>query len=318
MRTQHDAENNIYWAFMHTIDQSRPCCSWPLVEDAIALQRLVRTQTLAQRENGVMPFTHLVIASDAPVFNLGGDLELFARCIRRGDRETLLRYALLCVEGVAGLQDIAAGSVHSIAVVQGDALGGGLELALACNTFIAEEGVQMGFPEVLFGLFPGMGAFSFLRRRTSAMRAQRMVLNGQRYKAEELYELGIVDVLVPRGEGLAAARRLVQNHRRAPLAHQAVNRVYQRYESVPIKELQDITTEWVDSAMALGERGVRTIERVVQAQSRRFRGTASATTVVPEPPERYPMVEWASWILSPTSSGCQFPNYKRGRIPDAH
>ncbi len=283
MRTQHDTESNIYWAFMHAIDQSRPCCSWPILEDAKALQQqLVRTQTLAQRENVVMPLTHLVIASDAPVFNLGGDLELFARCIRRRDRETLLRYALLCVEVVAALQDIAAGSVHTIAVVQGDALGGGLEVALACNTFIAEEGVQMGFPEVLFGLFPGMGAFSFLRRRTSAMRAQRMVLNGQRYKAEELYQLGIVDMLVPRGEGLAAAHRLVQDRRRAPLAHQAVNRVYQRYESVPILELQDITTEWVDSAMALGEQGIRTIERVVRAQSRRFSGTASAAPVAPE------------------------------------
>ncbi len=283
IRIKHDTENNIYWAFLHAIDQSRPCCSWPILEDAIALQQqLVRAQTLAQRENGVMPFTHLVIASDAPVFNLGGDLELFARCIRRRDRETLLRYALLCVKGVAGLQDVAAGSIHSIAVVQGDALGGGLELALACNTFIAEEGVQMGFPEVLFGLFPGMGAFSLLRRRTSAMRAQRMVLNGQRYKAEELYELGIVDMLVPRGAGLVAAHKLVQDHRRAALAYQAVNRVYQRYESVPIMELQDITTEWVDSAMALDEHGIRMIERVVRAQSRRFHGTAPATPIALE------------------------------------
>ncbi len=268
---------------MHAADQSRPCCHWPILEEArVLLQQIARTQMLAHRKNTVRPFTHLVIGSDAPVFNLGGDLELFARCIRRRDRETLLRYALLCVEVVAGLQDIAAGSVHSVAVVQGDALGGGLEVALACNTFIAEEGTQMGFPEVLFGLFPGMGAFSFLRRRTSAMRAQRMVLNGQRYKAEELYELGIVDMLVPRGEGLAAARRLVQDHRRAPIAHQTVNRVYQRYESVPITELQDITTEWVDSAMALGENGIRMIERVVRAQSKRFVWNATATPVPPE------------------------------------
>jgi DSF synthase len=267
---------------MHGVDQSRPCCHWPILEEAkTLLQQIARTQMLAQRENAVRPFTHMVIASDAPVFNLGGDLDLFARCIRRRDRETLLRYALLCVDVVARLQDIAAGSVHSIAVVQGDALGGGLEVALACNTFIAEEGAQMGFPEVLFGLFPGMGAFSFLRRRTSAMRAQRMVLNGQRYKAEELYELGIVDILVPRGQGLIAARRLMQEHRRAPLAHQAVNRVYQRYESVPITELQDITTEWVDSAMALGENGIRAIERVVRAQSKRFLWDATATPPVP-------------------------------------
>jgi DSF synthase len=121
-----------------------------------------------------------------------------------------------------------------------------------------------------------------LRRRTSAMRAQRMILNGRRYRAEELYELGIVDMVVPRGEGLVAARRLVREHRRALVAHQAVNRVYQRYESVPIAELQDITTEWVDSAMALGENGIRAIERVVRAQSKRFVWDATATPVLQE------------------------------------
>ena len=272
IRHEYDAESNIWWAFMHaTGDHSRPCCSRPILEEAIALQaQIARSQGLARRERGAMPYAHLVIASDAPVFNLGGDLELFAHCIRRRDRATLLHYALRCVEGVAGLQNIADGSVHTVAVVQGDALGGGLELALACNTFIAEEGVQMGFPEVLFGLFPGMGAFSFLRRRTSAIRAQRMILNGQRYKAEELYELGIVDLVVPRGQGLEAAQKLVQQNCRAAIAHQAVNRFYHRYERVPLAELQDITTEWVDSAMALDERGLQTIERVVRAQSRRF------------------------------------------------
>ena len=65
------------------------------------------------------------------------------------------------------------GDVRTIALVQGDALGGGMELALSCHTIVAEEGVGMGLPEVLFGLFPGMGAYSFLCKRVSPQLAER-------------------------------------------------------------------------------------------------------------------------------------------------
>src|SRR3546814_13167359 len=61
-----------------------------------------------------------------------------------------------------------------VALVDGDALGGGFELALACQTIVAESGVQMGFPEVLFGLFPGMGAYSLLSQRGSPKVAEPM------------------------------------------------------------------------------------------------------------------------------------------------
>ena len=129
----------------------------------------------AQRRPGQL--RHVVLASDADAFNLGGDLELFGRLIRAGNREPLLAYARRCIEGVHAIHNSLGGDVRTIALVQGDALGGGLELALACQTIVAEEGVTMGLPEVLFGLFPGMGAYSLLSRRVSPKRAEEMMLN---------------------------------------------------------------------------------------------------------------------------------------------
>ena len=71
----------------------------------------------------------------------------------------------------------------------GDALGGGLELALSCQTVVAESGIGMGFPEVLFDLFPGMGAFTFLSRRVTSRQAERMMLDARVYPVEELLQM---------------------------------------------------------------------------------------------------------------------------------
>src|SRR5205085_10295750 len=140
---------------------------------------------------------HLLLASDANVFNLGGDLAMFARLIRNGERGRLLEYARLCVEVAYNCSCLYDGRVHSVAVVQGDALGGGFEAALCCHTIIAEEGAGMGFPEVLFDLFPGMGAYTFLSRRVTPRQAERMMLDARVYPVEELLQMGVVDQVVP-------------------------------------------------------------------------------------------------------------------------
>lgn len=273
MRVQVDAENQTFWLFMHSSAEQklRPCCSLPIIEEGIALQtHLARQQALLQSDHEDVGLSHLVLASDAPVFNLGGDLELFVRCIRTGDRQRLEQYALRCVEAIAGFQDVAHGSVHSIAVVQGQALGGGFEVALSCNTIIAERDAQFGFPEALFGLFPGMGAYSLLKRRAPANHARSMILDSRLYSAPELYSMGIVDRVVGPGEGLEAAHELIRQQRRSPLAQRTVAQICSDYDIVSLTELRDITKRWVDIAMKLSEKNLRTIERLLKAQDRRF------------------------------------------------
>ncbi len=86
-------------------------------------------------------------------------------------------------------------------MVHGDALGGGFETVLSCDVVIAERGAKFGLPEVLFNLFPGMGAYSLLCRRLDGARAQKLMLSGRIYTAEELEEMGLVDLVVEPGEG---------------------------------------------------------------------------------------------------------------------
>jgi DSF synthase len=265
-----DSSGNADWCYMHSGTGAgyHPCFSERLLQETRRIQESIR-RSLASNADAHAGIHHLVLASEADVFNLGGDLALFAQLIRSGNRGRLLEYAKLCVEVAYNFHRLYEDRVHSIAVIQGDALGGGFEAALCCHTIIAEEGTGMGFPEVLFDLFPGMGAYTFLTRRVSPQQAERMMLDGRVYPVEELLQMGIVDQVVPKGDGLRAARDTIKRHQRMGNALRAMNTVRHACSPVSLEELLAVTTEWVDAAMRLNERGLRTMERLIRAQQRR-------------------------------------------------
>jgi DSF synthase len=95
-----------------------------------------------------------------------------------------------------------------------------------------------------------------------------MMLNGTIYSSDELHRLGIVDVLVPKGEGVQAVNDLIRRNHRIAHARSAMNRVRQIRSEVSLAELMQITEVWVDTAMQLGEKSLRTMERLVRAQRR--------------------------------------------------
>ncbi len=274
IRIQHDASNDTHWCFMHAQQAFadagyRPCFSPRLLREL----RLFASQSIdaiaQSATQDPVHLAHVVLASDAHVFNLGGDLGLFSQLIRAGDREGLLHYARECVDSVYLLHSRLHPSAHTVALVEGDALGGGFELALACQTIVAESGVHMGFPEVLFGLFPGMGAYTLLSRRVLPKMAEEMMLNGVMYTSDELHRMGIVDVLVPKGAGVRAVHEVVRQNRRIAAARLALHQVRDLVHPVSLDELTRITEIWVETALRLGEKSLRIMERLVRAQLRR-------------------------------------------------
>ena len=268
IRTEDSADGAAHSLFMHadTATGIRPCCRKDMLDEMWSYMAAI-TRSPAERHNGTL--RHFVLASDAVAYNLGGDLALFTRLIREGNRDLLLNYAQRCVEGVHHLHTGFGGDVRSIALIQGDALGGGLEMALACHTIVAEEGSGLGLPEVLFGLFPGMGAYSFLCRRVSPHLAEKIILDGRVYSAEGMHAMGVVDVLVKKGEGRAAVEELIRQQQRTPQSYLAMNAARAIAQPVSYDELLEITKVWVDSALALGDRSLRTMDRLIKAQTRR-------------------------------------------------
>jgi enoyl-CoA hydratase len=84
-----------------------------------------------------------------------------------------------------------------IAAIRGYALGGGLEVALACDLRVAADTTRVGQPEILLGIIPGGGATQRLARLVGASRAKEMIWSGRQVKADEALAIGLVDRVVP-------------------------------------------------------------------------------------------------------------------------
>ncbi len=220
---------------------------------------------------------YAVLASKTPgVFNLGGDLALFRSAIVHRDRAQLEQYARLCVDDLYPWNRNFDLPVTTISLVQGSALGGGFEAALASSVLIAEESSRMGFPEVLFNLFPGMGAYSFLQRKVGRRITEELITSGNTYTARQLYDMGVVDVITPDGTGEAAVYSYVRRHARGGNGRRAFEQVRREFEAVTREELDRVTAMWVDAAIKLEERDLKMMDRLVRAQQRNALETAGS------------------------------------------
>lgn len=270
LSTRFDPEEGISWVLMNP--EAVPCFNLNILSE---LQRY--NQSIEDcggkiwMKGELHSIRYMVFASQVPgVFNLGGHLALFSQLIRNADRQALTHYAKMCIDAMASRIRHYDLPVVTISLVQGDALGGGFEAALTSDIIIAERSSKMGFPEILFNLFPGMGAYSFLARKIGTTQAEKMILSGKIYSAEELYELGLVDVLVEDGHGEEAVYDYVVKQARRSNGYIGVQKARQRFNPVTYQELMDVTGIWVDTALQLSEKDLKVMDRFVRSQQKLF------------------------------------------------
>jgi enoyl-CoA hydratase len=110
--------------------------------------------------------------------------------------------------GHAAMALLDRSPIPTIAAVNGYALGGGCEVALACDIRIAAENANFGFPEVGLGILPGLGGTQRLPRLIGPALAKELIFTGRRIGAEEAHDIGLVNRVVGRGEALSAAKEL--------------------------------------------------------------------------------------------------------------
>jgi len=269
--TEFDPATRTVWGYFQP--KGTPCFSLALLKD-------IRRHDEALAANGgkveiggeMCKANHYVLASRTPrVFNLGGDLALFVLLIKARDREALAHYARLCIDNMyPRIRNFFCPTLTTISLVQGDALGGGFESALSSDVIVAEESAQMGLPEILFNLFPGMGACSLLSRRIGMRAAEELILSGKVLSAATLHEMGIVDVLAKDGEGESAVTQWIMSNDRRRNGMQAVFAARQHVHPVTREELDAITETWVDAALRIEDRDLKMMSRIVRAQMRRM------------------------------------------------
>jgi enoyl-CoA hydratase/carnithine racemase len=123
-----------------------------------------------------------------------------------------------------------------IAAVEGYALGGGCELALACDMIIAGAGAKFGQPEIRVGIMPGAGATQRLVRTVGRYRAMKLILTGEPAACEEALAMGIVTEMVADGTALARSLELARTVAGMPqLAVRAIKEVVRLGQDVPLE-----------------------------------------------------------------------------------
>jgi DSF synthase len=284
--TEFEPANGTLWGYFNPKD-GVPCYSLSLLKDILEHdQKLMANDGKVEVEGQMLPVNYYVTASRVRgVFNVGGDLALFALLIKSRDRQALAHYAKLCIDNMyPRIRSFFSPTLTKICMVQGDALGGGFECALASDVLVAEESAQMGLPEILFNLFPGMGACSLLARRIGIRAAEELILSGKVMSAAELHKLGVVDVLATDGQGETAVRNWIAKNAKRRNGMQAVFRARQFIHPVTREELDGIVDLWVDAALRLSERDLKMMHRLVRAQQRRMEaGSAAAGALHAEP-----------------------------------
>jgi len=257
-----DEDKGTLWSFMTPRD--RPSFSPGLLRDLRSWQDEIKRSF---REDDALQF--VVLGSRFPgAFNLGGDLGYVSQQALDGNREALQTYGNACVDILFQNMQQLELPIITIALVQGDCFGGGFEAALSFNLIVAERQSRFALPETMFGMFPGVGAHSILSRRLSVAKAEQLMMSGKTYSAEEMYELGLVQILAEPGEGEKAVADYIRRTSGQHSGHCGIYRASREINPVTLDELRRVVDIWADTAIRLKPKNVKLMRRLAEAQSR--------------------------------------------------
>jgi enoyl-CoA hydratase/carnithine racemase len=235
----------------------------PEARNALSPELMEELAAICERWDEDPEVRCIVIAGGDDWFAAGGDIKVMAK---RTLAETLTSSSARFWPRLAALR------TPLVAAVSGYALGGGCELALACDMIVASESAQFGQPEILIGIIPGGGGTQRLARVMGKQRAMELVLTGRRIGAEEAHGLGIVTRLAPPDGWLDAALELAaEDAERPPLAPRLAKQAVLAAEETALTAGLDHERRLYEVAMATEDR-VEGMNAFLEKRKPEFRG----------------------------------------------
>jgi len=196
----------------------------------------------------------IAITGSGKAFIAGADIRFFVQAIQNGDLESIVRFTRA---GHRLLDQIDRCPKPVIARLNGLALGGGLELALACDRIVASTRARVAFPETGIGIYPGLGGTQRTPRRIGAGLAKWLIYTGEMLGAEQAQDVGLIDAAVPHAELDHAVRLAVTG-----------SRATGRTLSPALADLARFFTTHDVERIRLGQADTRGDERLAAAMSR--------------------------------------------------
>ena len=235
----------------------------PAARNALSPELMEELASLCERWDEDPPVRCIVIAGGDSWFAAGADIKAMAK---RTFAEALTAPSARFWPRLAALR------TPLVAAVSGYALGGGCELALACDMIVASETAEFGQPEILLGIIPGGGGTQRLARVMGKQRAMELVLTGRRIGAGEARELGIVTRIAPPEGWLDAALELAgEVAEQPPLAARLAKQAVLAAEETAMSAGLDQERRLYELAMATEDR-VEGMNAFIEKRRPEFRG----------------------------------------------
>jgi len=207
---------------------------------------------------------------DSGIFNLGGDLNLFLELVENKDIISLQNYGRKCVDLIYKSIQAKNSGMTTVALINGEAKGGGFESTLACDIIIAEKDFKIQLPEISLGFFPGMGAFELLSKKIGIQKTKEIVTSGKEYTTNELYDIGVFDYLVEKGESEKELLKIVKKERASQYTYNAIRKTCDRLSPVFYHDLIETIDLWVDSILNLSERDKKRIKLAIKKRAKDY------------------------------------------------
>lgn len=259
LRVKIDEEYKILWVGIDL--QDKLCYSISFLDNLTHVKELI--VYLIKKENIKYVCAYSL---NKGVWNLGGDLEYFVSCIRNNNKKALKEYAYKCIDLVYNYNSNYEMDVISACIVQGNAYGGGFESALSGNYIIAEESARFSFPEVIFGTFPGMGAYSFLTKKVGFNKANEIINSNKTYTSKEIFDLGIIDKVCDDGMGVAQMNMDIIKGKLTEINNNPFKNICNK---VSKQELLDVVDVWIEKAFNLSDSNLNRMIKIANFQKRK-------------------------------------------------
>ncbi|MBL7754756.1 MAG: enoyl-CoA hydratase/isomerase family protein [Chitinophagaceae bacterium] len=259
LRVKIDEEYKILWVGIDL--QDKLCYSISFLDNLTHVKELI--VYLIKKENIKYVCAYSL---NKGVWNLGGDLEYFVSCIRNNNKKALKEYAYKCIDLVYNYNSNYEMDVISACIVQGNAYGGGFESALSGNYIIAEESARFSFPEVIFGTFPGMGAYSFLTKKVGFNKANEIINSNKTYTSKEIFDLGIIDKVCDDGMGVAQMNMDIIKGKLTEINNNPFKNICNK---VSKQELLDVVDVWIEKAFNLSDTNLNRMIKIANFQKRK-------------------------------------------------
>jgi enoyl-CoA hydratase/carnithine racemase len=235
----------------------------PEARNALSPELMEELAGLLERLDADPEVRCVVIAGSDEVFASGADIG----ALRERSFEESLRHP-----SAAFWRRLAGIKTPLVAAVSGWALGGGCELALACDLIVASENAELGQPEITLGIIPGGGGSQRLARVIGKQRAMELVLTGRRISAHEAQSIGLVNAVVGKREWLEAAMELARRIAgRPPIAVRLAKQAVLAAEETPLSAGLEAERRLYELSMATEDR-IEGMDAFLEKRRPQFRG----------------------------------------------